>query len=62
MLKIAQGVVAQWDGVDGPDAAVESLGLDRKLNWICSVASQAKINLVLDWEVTAPASLQIVGL
>ncbi|KAJ7914284.1 hypothetical protein B0H13DRAFT_2003163, partial [Mycena leptocephala] len=62
VLNVARGVVAQWDGVDEPDCAVESLGLDRKLNWVCSVASQAKINLALEWEVTvSPASAKIVG-
>ncbi|KAJ7776830.1 hypothetical protein DFH07DRAFT_797936 [Mycena maculata] len=63
VLSIAQGVVVQWDGVDEPDCAVETLGLDRKLNWICSVPSQGKINLALDWEVTvSPASAQVVWL
>ncbi|KAJ7205272.1 hypothetical protein GGX14DRAFT_522742 [Mycena pura] len=62
-LDVARGVVAQWDGTDEPDCAVESLGLDRKLNWICAVPSQGKLNLSLDWEVTvSPASAQIVGL
>ncbi|KAJ7119768.1 hypothetical protein C8R44DRAFT_737530 [Mycena epipterygia] len=63
VVKIAQGVVAQWDGVDEPDCAVESLGLDGKVNWICSVPSQGKVNLSLDWEVTvSPPSLKILGL
>ncbi|KAF7365674.1 hypothetical protein MVEN_00441100 [Mycena venus] len=63
VLNVARGVVAQWDGVDEPDCEVESLGLDRKLNWVCSVAAQAKINLALEWEVTAsPASVKIEGL
>ncbi|KAJ7366186.1 hypothetical protein DFH08DRAFT_1002861 [Mycena albidolilacea] len=45
------------------DRAVEALGLDRKLNWVCSVGAQAKINLALEWEVTvSPASVQAVGL
>ncbi|KAJ7456145.1 hypothetical protein FB451DRAFT_1143590 [Mycena latifolia] len=62
-LNVARGVTAQWDGADDPDCAVESLGIDRKLNWICSVPSQAKINLALEWEVTvSPASARIVGL
>ncbi|KAK7050548.1 hypothetical protein R3P38DRAFT_2865776 [Favolaschia claudopus] len=62
-VNVARGVVAHWDGVDEPDCAVESLGLDRKLNWICSVAAQTKINLALDWEVTvSPASVKVIGL
>ncbi|KAJ6455469.1 hypothetical protein C8R45DRAFT_1222558 [Mycena sanguinolenta] len=63
VLSVARGVVAQWNGVDEPDCEVESLGLDRKLNWVCEVAAQAKINLALEWEVTvSPASAKIVGL
>ncbi|KAJ7727699.1 hypothetical protein B0H14DRAFT_2640845 [Mycena olivaceomarginata] len=30
------------------DCVVEALGLDRKLNWVCSVGAQAKINLALE--------------
>ncbi|KAJ6553695.1 hypothetical protein DFH09DRAFT_1280758 [Mycena vulgaris] len=42
---------------------VEALGLDRKVNWICAVPAQGKINLALEWEVTvSPASAQVVGL
>ncbi|KAJ7046404.1 hypothetical protein C8F04DRAFT_1387935 [Mycena alexandri] len=63
IVTVARGVVAQWDGVDEPDYAVEALGLDRKLNWVCSVGAQAKINLTLDWEVSvSPASVRIQGL
>ncbi|KAJ7713008.1 hypothetical protein B0H16DRAFT_1623171 [Mycena metata] len=63
IVTVARGVVAQWDGVDEPDCAVETLGLDRKLNWVCSVGAQAKINLTLDWEVSvSPASARIQGL
>ncbi|KAJ6527188.1 hypothetical protein B0H19DRAFT_970147 [Mycena capillaripes] len=63
VVNVARGIVAQWDGVDEPDCAVESLGLDRKLNWVCSVDPQAKINLSLEWEVTvSPASMKVVGL
>ncbi|KAJ7268023.1 hypothetical protein C8J57DRAFT_1450382 [Mycena rebaudengoi] len=63
VLTVGKGVVAQWDGADEPDQEVDSLGLDRKLNFICSVASQAKVNLALEWEVTvSPASAHVVGL
>ncbi|KAJ7659863.1 hypothetical protein B0H17DRAFT_992415 [Mycena rosella] len=63
VLNIARGVTAQWDGVDEPDCELESLGVDRKLNWLCSVPSQGKINLALEWEVTvSPARAKIIGL
>ncbi|KAJ7757301.1 hypothetical protein B0H14DRAFT_2634927 [Mycena olivaceomarginata] len=34
--------------IRGADCAVEALGLDRKLNWVCAVGAQAKINLALE--------------
>ncbi|CAK5279898.1 unnamed protein product [Mycena citricolor] len=61
-LSVSKNVVAQWHGVDEPNCDIETLGLDRKLNWICSVPAQSKINLSLDWEVTvSPASAQVLG-
>lgn len=30
---------------------VENLGTDGKLNWVCSVASQGKTPLTLQWEL-----------
>ncbi|KAJ7101544.1 hypothetical protein B0H15DRAFT_414267 [Mycena belliarum] len=63
VVNVAKDVVAQWDGADEPDCEVEALGAERKVNWICAVQPQAKINLVLEWEVTvSPASAQVVGL
>ncbi|KAJ7505898.1 hypothetical protein B0H11DRAFT_1976597 [Mycena galericulata] len=63
VLNIGTGIKAHWDGVDEPGYEVESLGLDRKLNWICAVPSQGKLNLALEWEVTvSSASAQVVGL
>ncbi|KAJ7480596.1 hypothetical protein FB451DRAFT_1556197 [Mycena latifolia] len=63
VLNVARGVTAQWDGVNEPDYAAEALGLDRKLNWVCAVPAQGKINLLLEWEVAvSPASARIVGL
>jgi hypothetical protein len=62
VLNVGKGVVAQWDGTDEPECDVEALGRERKVNWVCAVPAQGKINLALEWEVTAPASLQVVGL
>ncbi|KAF7340150.1 hypothetical protein MVEN_01933500 [Mycena venus] len=56
------GVVAQWDGADEPSCDIETLGRDRKLNWLCAVPAQGKINFALEWEVTAPASAHVLGL
>ncbi|KAF7318747.1 hypothetical protein HMN09_00387000 [Mycena chlorophos] len=62
-IALGKDVVAQWDGVDEPDCVPEWLGLDRKVNWICSVGSQAKVTVGLEWEVTvSPANLKVVGL
>ncbi|KAF8999068.1 hypothetical protein BDQ17DRAFT_1427976 [Cyathus striatus] len=61
-IKIADGILAQWDGADDPEADVESLGKDGKLNWNCEIVSQGKTNLLLSWEVTAPLKTEIAGL
>lgn len=61
-VRVADGVVAQWEGADEAGVDVEALGKDGKFNWACSVPAQGKINLVLSWEVTAPLRTQIVGL
>ncbi|KAJ7037477.1 hypothetical protein C8F04DRAFT_952804 [Mycena alexandri] len=62
VLNVSTGVVAQWDGVDESGSDLEALGVDRKVKWVCSIPAQGKINLSLEWEVTAPASATVVGL
>lgn len=61
-LTVAEGIVAQWNGAEDPSTEVSALGKDRKLNWVCAVPAQGKINLALGWDVVAPASLSINGL
>ncbi|KAF7340145.1 hypothetical protein MVEN_01933000 [Mycena venus] len=62
VVSVGTGVVAQWDGADEPACDMEALGRDRKLNWLCSVPAQGKVNFTLEWEVAAPANVQIAGL
>ncbi|KAJ7162879.1 hypothetical protein C8R46DRAFT_903388 [Mycena filopes] len=63
VVPVARGVVAHWDGVDEPDCVLEALGLDRKLNWVCKVGAQGKVNLMLEWEVSvSPAGVRVQGL
>jgi hypothetical protein len=61
-MVVDEGIVAQWDGADEQDFDKASLGQNGKLNWVCSVPPQAKINLLLRWQVTAPARVTLVGL
>lgn len=61
-IKVSEGVIAQWDGADEPNVDLEASGKDGKLNWICSVAPQDKINLTLQWEVTVPLKASVTGL
>ena len=64
-VRVAQGVLGQWgDGtedVTGDDGAT-AVGKDGKLSWLCEVPSQGKINLMLQWEVTAPAQAHVVDI
>jgi hypothetical protein len=67
-VSIGHDIVAQWEGLE--DVIVgEGLGkdvssiADGKFAWVCSnIAPQAKINLVLQWEVSAPTSTDVYGL
>ena len=61
-LHVGEGVVAQWEGADESGFDLEALGRDGKLNWVCSIPRQGKVNLLLSWEVVAPARLAIEGL
>ncbi|KAL0070047.1 hypothetical protein AAF712_002944 [Marasmius tenuissimus] len=61
-MKVAEGVFAQWDGADEKDVDVEALGKNGKMNWLCDVRPQDKVNLGLRWEVSAPVKVQVTGL
>ncbi|KAL0946101.1 hypothetical protein HGRIS_012366 [Hohenbuehelia grisea] len=61
-VKVGKGVVAQWDGAEEAEADLGSLGKDGKLNWVCTVPAQGKLNLQLQWEVSSPASVTVTGL
>ena len=61
-VKVSDGVIAQWEGADEPGFDMESLGKDGKFNWVCSIPAQGKVNLLLAWEVSAPARTTVVGL
>ncbi|RDB15220.1 Protein F37C4.5 [Hypsizygus marmoreus] len=61
-VPISKGVTALWDGADEPEVDGETLGRNGKLNWVCSVPPQSKVNLVLQWEVVVPARTDILGL
>ena len=64
---VAQGIVAQWEGLE--DINGENLEkdlnsiTDGKFAWVCTnLAPQAKVNLVLQWEVSAPTTTYVGGL
>jgi len=63
-VKVAQGIVAQWDGADDltSEDDLSSLGNDGKISWVCSIPSQGKVTLTLQWEVSAPLKTNITGL
>ncbi|KAH6888800.1 hypothetical protein BKA70DRAFT_1442861 [Coprinopsis sp. MPI-PUGE-AT-0042] len=61
-VSIAQGIIAQWEGLE--DVTIgDALGKDMssiadgKFAWVCTnIASQGKVNLLLQWEVSAPTT------
>jgi hypothetical protein len=68
-VKISSGVTATWDGADEislgsvgqNDVDIDSLGREGRFCWICSVPPQAKSNVNLQYEVSAPMKTNIVG-
>ncbi|KAF7306479.1 hypothetical protein MIND_00439200 [Mycena indigotica] len=61
-VSLGNGITAQWDGADDANYDPKTLGLERKLNFVCGVPAQQKINLLLEWEVASPARALVVGL
>ena len=61
-LNIGDGVIAQWADADQLDVDLEALGKDGKFEWICSLASQKKLNLNIAWEVNFPQRSDVSGL
>ncbi|KAK1226625.1 hypothetical protein PQX77_010396 [Marasmius sp. AFHP31] len=61
-VKVANGVVVQWDGADEESVDGDALGSDGKINWLCEVPAGEKVNLSLQWEVSMPAKMRVSGL
>jgi len=69
-IKISSGVTASWDGADEvslgsvgqSEVDIDSLGRDGRLCWICAVQPQAKVNVNLQYEISAPMKTNIQGL
>ncbi|KAL0946274.1 hypothetical protein HGRIS_012526 [Hohenbuehelia grisea] len=61
-VRVSEGVVAQWDGADDEEADPAALGKEGKLNWVCKVPPQGKLNLMMQWEVTSPLNVVVLGL
>ncbi|KAK0467076.1 uncharacterized protein EV420DRAFT_1507065 [Desarmillaria tabescens] len=61
-VQVSEGVVAQWEGSDESGIDVDALGKDGKINWLCTVPPQGKLNLVMQWEVSTPARANVTGL
>ncbi len=61
-VNVEDGVLAQWEGSDDTDTDVSSLGKDGKINFLCTVPAQGKLNLLLQWEVSSSAKVVVDGL
>ena len=63
-VNVAKGITAQWEGVDevSSESEVEDLGGEGKFGWLCAIPAQGKINLALQWEVSAPFKTVVEGL
>lgn len=68
-VKISSEVTAAWDGADEislgsghDDVDIDSLGREGRCCWICAVPPQAKVNVNLQYEISAPLKTSIMGL
>ncbi|KAF8960056.1 hypothetical protein BDZ97DRAFT_1906024 [Flammula alnicola] len=59
-VQVSEGVVAKWRERLGYSA--ESLGENGQLEWVCSIPALGKVNLLLQWDVTAPHTTHVYGL
>ena len=61
--KVAEGVAASWSGGgDEGEGESEHVGKDGKLQWVCALEAQMKVDLALHWEVSAAKEVVVVGL
>lgn len=69
-VNVSSGVIAVWDGADEVslgslrqhEVDVDSLGCEGRFCWICAVPPQAKVNVNLQYEISAPMKTVIEGL
>jgi uncharacterized protein (TIGR02231 family) len=66
MLHVSPGITAEWgDGMEDTTSIEDGtavVGQDGKLSWVCEIPSQGKVNLLLRWDVTSPASIDVFNL
>ncbi|KAF9522894.1 mucoidy inhibitor A [Crepidotus variabilis] len=60
-VKVENGVVASWHDVN-KSGDPQALGKDGMMKWVCSLAPSQKLNLLLQWEVSAPVHATVTGL
>ncbi|KIL57101.1 hypothetical protein M378DRAFT_181749 [Amanita muscaria Koide BX008] len=65
-VPVSQDIVAGW-GHDIEDTSTTEdgttvAGQDGKLSWVCEMPPQGSVNLLLQWEVTSPASTSVYNL
>lgn len=60
LVKAQNGVSAQWHGEHGDEDP--ALGKNGSIKWVCELAPQEKLTLSLEYEVSAPAGVTLVGI
>ena len=60
LVRVQKGVSAQWHGEHGDEDP--ALGKDGKVKWVCELATQEKLTLSLEYDVSAPAGVTLVGI
>ncbi|KAF5335630.1 hypothetical protein D9758_014804 [Tetrapyrgos nigripes] len=59
---VSKNILAQWAGVGEPDFDEAAMGKDGKINWICSLQPGETVTCTMEWEVSHPNNVEVVGL
>ncbi|KAF9031384.1 hypothetical protein BDZ89DRAFT_1091382 [Hymenopellis radicata] len=64
-VAVQDGVIARWDGGNPDSDDLDSkgtMGKDGRIVFACKVPAQGKITFMLQWEVSAPGTVEVRGL
>ncbi|KAF9532455.1 hypothetical protein CPB83DRAFT_890667 [Crepidotus variabilis] len=61
-IKVASGILAHWDKADDQDVEDSAVGKDGKLIWLLNIPPRQSVNVALQFEVSYPSGISLIGL